>query len=171
MVGGTLGVIIMLLLFAHVVRNVVVNVVVNVVRKQFATLEIHVVGPGPTRRRQEEPGPVRRKETGQEEPGPVRQKKAGREEMVRTDDERGKRRSSSVLPFDMMGSDERRSPTGPPFIAFRLLSEGGLGAPGMEAEGFAGFGAPSPDRRPVEDSAGLIELSMFRTHNPICLEN
>lgn len=104
MVGGPLGVIIRLLLFTHVVRNVVVNVV----RKQFATLEIHAVGPGPARRRQEEPGPVRRKETGQEEPGPVRQKKAGQEEMVRTDDERGKRRSSSVLPFDMMGSDARR---------------------------------------------------------------
>lgn len=85
MVGGPLGVIIRLLLFTYVVRNVVVNVV----RKQFATLEIHVVGPGPARRRQEEPGPVRRK-------------KAGREEMVRTDDERGKRRSSSVLPFGMM---------------------------------------------------------------------
>lgn len=70
---------------AHVVVNVARNVVVNVVRKQFATLEIHVVGPGP-----------------------ARQKEARRKEMVRTDDERGKRRSSSVLPFDMMGSDGRR---------------------------------------------------------------
>lgn len=142
---------------AHVVVNVVRNVVVNVVRKQFATLEIHVVGPGPARRRQEEPGPVRRK-------------KAGREEMVRTDDERGKRRSSSVLPFDMMGRDERRSPTGPPFISFRLLSEGGLGAPGMEVQGFAGFGAPSPDRRPGGGGDSLIKLTTLRAHNPICLE-
>lgn len=109
MVGGPLGVIIRLLLFAHVVRNVVRNVVVNVVRKQFATLEIHVVGPGPARRRQEEPGPVRRKETGQEEPGPVRQKKAGRKEMVRIDDEREEEgHSSSILSFDMMRSDGRR---------------------------------------------------------------
>ena len=99
-----------------------------------------------------------------------------------------------------MRRDERRSPTGPPFISFRLSSEGGLGAPGTEVEGFAGFGAPSPcrqpvenppgvvapgteveglagfrapspDRRPAEDSAGLIELSMLQTHNRICLEN
>ena len=54
-----------------------------------------------------------------------------------------------------MRRDERRSPTGPPFISFRLLSEGGLGAPGMEVEGFAGSCAPSPDRRPAENPSGL----------------
>ena len=54
-----------------------------------------------------------------------------------------------------MRRDERRSPTGPPFISFRLSSEGGLGAPGTEAEGFAGFGAPSPCRQPVENPPGL----------------
>ena len=112
-----------------------------------------------------------------------------------------------------MRRDERRSPTGPPFISFRLSSEGGLGAPGTEVEGFAGFGAPSPCRQPVENPPGvgapgteveglaglgapgtevqgfagyrapspcrrsagnsaiLIELSISKIHNPICLEN
>lgn len=44
---------------------------------------------------------------------------------------------------------------GPPFISFRLLSEGGLGAPGTEVQGFAGYCAPSPDRRSVENPSGL----------------
>ena len=88
---------------------------------------------------------------------------------------------------------------GPPFISFRLLSEGGLGAPGTEVQGFAGYCAPSPDRRSVENPSGLgakgtevqgfagnrapspgrraagngvypIKLSALYMHNPICLE-
>ena len=71
-----------------------------------------------------------------------------------TNGERGEH-SSSILSFDMMRRDERRSPMGPPFISFRLLSEGGLGAPGTEVQGFAGYCAPSPDRRSVENPSGL----------------
>lgn len=83
-----------------------------------------------------------------------------------------------------MRRDERRSPTGPPFISFRLSSEGGLGAPGTEVEGLAGLGAPGTEvqgfagyhapslcRLPAGNSVVLIELSVFQTHNPICLEN
>ena len=71
-----------------------------------------------------------------------------------TNGERGEH-SSSILSFDMMRRDERRSPMGPPFISFRLLSEGGLGAPGTEVQGFAGNRAPSPCRRLAENSLGL----------------
>ena len=58
----------------------------------------------------------------------------------------------------------------PPFISFRLLSEGGLGAPGTEVQGFAGYRAPSPDRPASGGGAGPIRLSALRTYNPICLE-
>ena len=59
---------------------------------------------------------------------------------------------------------------GPPFISFRLLSEGGLGAPGTEVQGFAGNRAPSPGRRAAGNGVYPIKLSALYMHNPICLE-
>lgn len=90
--------------------------------------------------------------------GPGKRRPA-RKEMIRIDDELGTMGAFVVNSFHFgimkMRRDERRSPMRLPFISFRLLSEGGLGAPGTEVQGFAGYCAPSPDRRSVENPSGL----------------